>query len=709
MASRILTKNSFFFSISCSQTPVEIQGFSFLPEKINMISLDTETTGLWFKHGCQVFAVGIYDGETDYTANVLVDPLTRQRKRDFRQGTLKNIKDKFFNADLVCMHNSNFDLKGLVDLGIIHASDPGRPEFWDRIMDTTILSHLHHNTDKRSLKELSRQYLDVDYTEETELDDIVKMCRNYVRSKFPHWCIAENTPRHKTLIPAGKSSSWFKMDMWLPELLFETTPKQALHEYFNRDKNKPFNIDKLRTVLINYLKADCRYTYELAETMMANVLDVHGDKTEELLNINNQIRHIIWKMENTGIVLHSRELKDAVNVCEESIKAYHSKCSEISGLTDFTPNNLKELLYRQWEIPCPKKTKKGNESTDAKVLIDLKTECDENEFAQGSEFLAYLMALRKTTKKLEYIQSYIRASKATDNKTLYIYPSVNCVGTDTLRLSSNDPNEQNISKTQNPFEDSFADVSALMENSPHLRSLFGPPDGFWWLSNDYSQLQLRIFAVVTNEEEMIDKLNKGYDAHDITARRIFGIPDSQQPSKLQRRIAKNVNFGFIFGASPKKIEQTAGVAGLWDTVTEMFPNAHAFIEQIKHEIKGNDYVRTLGGYPLDVPLRLNEWRGTMEKAAHAAVCYIIQGSEGVIVKRAMRYCDDYLSQYYPQGRIAMQVHDEINFELPTKFPKKHARELKSQMERAAEEYGVYAPVNSEVIFRNWSNGKELIL
>ena len=208
---------------------------------------------------------------------------------------------------------------------------------------------------------------------------------------------------------------------------------------------------------------------------------------------------------------------------------------------------------------------------------------------------------------------------------------------------------------------------------------------------------------------MVDKLNKGYDAHDITARRIFDLADKATPTKTQRRIAKNVNFGVLFGASPKKIEQTAGMPGLWDLVTEMLPKVHSYIEHIKQEIKENPCVFTLGGYPLDVPLKINKWKGTMEKAAHAAVCYIVQGSEGVIVKRAMRLCDDYLTQYYPEGRIAMQVHDEINFEMPARFPRKHASRLKELMEQAATEYGVSAPVNTELVTHSWSRGKELVL
>jgi DNA polymerase I-like protein with 3'-5' exonuclease and polymerase domains len=671
-----------------------------------MISIDTETTGLWFKHGCETFAVGMYDGSEFKSADVPINPLTRTRKTPFRQGVIQLLRKRITDADLVCMHNSNFDLKALCNIGVINEQEPSTPDFWERIVDTTILSHLHHNTDDRSLKDLSKQYLGVDYASEKKLDSLISKCRSFVRSRAPEWWIADKVRRHPSLIPASKSSRWGKMDMWLPEAVRSSFSVKELEAYFCYDKKirNDFNIDTLRTAIIDYLREDCVYTYELAQGMFASLVEQHGADVEQLIEINNQVRHVVWKMETTGLTLHNSEWSDAVDVCRANISHLSKLCTDSSGLTEFTPNNLKWLLYDQWGIPCPKQTKTGGDSTDADTLIKLKQECDDNDFEPGSVFLRYLLAQKKYVKKLEFLESYRRASVSGK-----IYPSMNIVGTKTTRFSSSDPNEQNISKVQNPFEDSFEDVSVLLEDSPHLRGVFGPANGYWWLSNDYNQLQLRIAAVVMQDEEMIDKLNNGYDAHDITARRIFELSDKAATSKAQRRIAKNVNFGVLFGESPKNIEKKTGMPGLWNRVIEMMPKVHNYIEQIKQEIKDNPCVYTLGGYPLDVPLKINKWKGTMEKAAHAAVCYIIQGSEGVIVKRAMCLCDDYLTQYYPEGRIAMQVHDEINFEMPARFPRKHAVRLKELMEQAALEYNVSAPVNTELVTHSWSKGKELVL
>jgi DNA polymerase-1 len=160
-------------------------------------------------------------------------------------------------------------------------------------------------------------------------------------------------------------------------------------------------------------------------------------------------------------------------------------------------------------------------------------------------------------------------------------------------------------------------------------------------------------------------------------------------------------FGVLFGASERKIDATAGQPGMYKLLLSLFPSAHAFIEETKLSINQIGYVETLGGYPLELKSHVNKWTGREEKAAHAGVNYIIQGAEGVIVKHAMKLCDDYLISEYPQGRIALQVHDELIFEFPCNPPKKHVFALTNLMESAAEKYGIIAPVEADVCFGPW--------
>lgn len=239
--------------------------------------------------------------------------------------------------------------------------------------------------------------------------------------------------------------------------------------------------------------------------------------------------------------------------------------------------------------------------------------------------------------------------------------------------------------------------------------VFGPAKGRVWYSYDYNQLQLRIFAHVSGEDGMVKAFAEGWDAHNFVASEIF---KTEKPTKLQRRIAKNVNFGFIFGAQPAKVEVTAGVPGLWDTVVKLFPNAHKFMDATKKLVKKQGYVNTMGGYRLYLPLVRNRYNGRVEPKHYAGVCYIVQGTEGEIVKDAMVRVNGQLSGM-PDHNLIMQVHDELVFDMPAKEPAclrtNTLRILQSEMNLAGNRYGVVTKVNCELITTSWADGKALKL
>jgi len=659
-----------------------------------MISIDTETTGLWFTHGCQTFAIGIYNGEDVATITRSIDPKTRSREIEF-DDTTKDVIRRSFDDGLVCMHNSQFDIEALVEAGVFNRLEPTVPEFWEKIVDTTILSHLNHNTDDRSLKKLTPKYLDIPYESEDLMNVLVNKARMFVRTRRPDWVLAnEHTPQLK---PAGTNPKWWKSDMWLPYHLYIEFSEKELTDY-------GISYHDCRDILKEYLTDDCRNTYDLAQTLLQNVIDDYGDDVPKFLTVNNQILHVIYKMKLNGTGIHKKELDDAIDTCNEWIGKLTQETERMCGVKSITDNKLRTIIFDHYGYSSEGVVQKQTgPSVDANTLITLKRNGSESK--EADKFLTRIMALKKYDKKLGYLTNFKKSMLRGK-----VYTNYHIVGTNTLRMSAKNPPLQTVSKATNPFEDEFDDITELLEQSPPLRSVFGPSEnGRWWLCNDYSQLQLRIFAVVTDEQDMIKAFERGWDAHDYTARRIFNLSDLIKPSSGQRRIAKNVNFGFIFGASPKKIELTSGMPGLWDTVCEMFPNAHDFIQYQKELLKKGQPVRTLGGYPLDVPMKESKWGGGPAKAAHAAVCFIVQGSEGEIVKKAMRDCDDYLTSDYPAGYLTVQVHDEVIFDMPSRFPKKHAVKLRKLMEEAALSYGVVAPVNSEVCVHSWNKGKELIL
>lgn len=646
-----------------------------------MLTVDTETTGLHFHHGATTFAIGAYDGTKFRAQSLPVHVRDRSRIGGFDSVFGKHIR----NADLVVCHNLGFDCRAMVEAGIFDPDEPRHADFWNNKLDTTELAHLHCSVDRLALDYLSKQYLGHEYHEDDLLITTVNRCRSLVRRLKLGWAIADDKCSHPAVQASSRSSSHNRMDFWLPAAVLKHIPLSDRPDLPD---------DLLRSVLTRYLKADCVNTHELAQLLFALLTERHKDDLERLLSINRGIAHVVYKMEADGVCVNQSELDTAIQSCEHWISTLTQKAYELSGLDKLTNDTLRGMLFDDWQLQPISLTEKGCPQVNADSLLKMR-----DQVQQGSkqfQFLGVELSRRKYGKKLEYLKTYLNS--VCSGK---LHPNFNKTGTSTTRFSSSNPNIQQVSKAGNPYEEDAPDIARYLRYSPSLRSCFGPGSGHWWLDCDYSQLQLRIFAFVTNEQEMIDAFDRGWDAHDYVARRIFGVRDTDTPTKAQRRIAKNVNFGFIFGASPKKIEKTAGIPGLWDTVLRLFPNAHAFIEQTKQTIAETGFVETVGAYPLALRDSFNPRTGRWEKAAHAGVNYIVQGAEGVIVKRAMRLCDDYFVSEYPEGRIVLQCHDELVFEMPARFPKRHCWALCELMEQAAAEYGIKAPVDPELCMSRW--------
>ena len=655
-----------------------------------MLAFDTETTGLAFQLGCTTFAIGVYDGSKYRSQTIPINPQTRSREKEFS----KSLRATFDAADLLVAHNVRFDVKALCEAKLYDWQEPCEESFWNRFVDTGVLAHLYCSTDATALDNLTKKYLGRDYATESALVKTVDRCRGFVRRQNLGWDIGSNEGKHPSFKACKKNTQWNRTDYWLPAAILQQVPSSA----------RPNISDiELNTVLSQYLRADVVNTFELAEFYFYELTERYADTPDrltELLSVNRQIEHVLWKIELKGVWVRQRQLTEAIDACEHYINLLSKSCQELSGIEEITDAKLRVLFFDKWGMEPVKQTKGGQGSVDAPTLLALHS--SSQKLSTQHTFLGRYLALKKYQKKLQFLSTY---KNVTCNG--FLNPSFKSVGTTTTRMSSENPNIQQVTKASNPYEEDAPDIAEWLRASPSMRSVFGPAPGMWWLDCDYSQLQLRIFAAITNEQEMMDAFDKGWDAHDFVARKIFGVKDSDSPTKAQRRIAKNVNFGFVFGASPKKIEQTAGVKGLWSTVTSLFPNAHAFIEETKKTIAQRGYIETNGGYPLELKDAINPYTGRMEKAAHAGVNYIVQGTEGVIVKRAMKLCDDYMVNEFPQGRIVLQCHDELVFEAPKYFPKKHVWNLTDLMEQAAADYGVKAPVEPELVTTCWDKSVKI--
>lgn len=658
-----------------------------------MLAFDTETTGLFLRNGSTTFSIGVYDGETFKHNTTAIVPTTRMRSWEFKRDKLRPVFDA---AELLVAHNAQFDVRALCEAGVYDWEEPTSAVFWERIVDTQHLAHVASSIDSMALDNLTAKYLGREYPEDEQLVKVVNKCRTLVRKHYKDWIIAEarQSSRHKPFLGCGRGTNWTRMDFWLPAAVLRGVPASLRPELPD---------DLLSRVCSNYLKADCVNTYDLASHLFAELTAKYSN-IEELLAINREVQHIVFKMYVEGLHVRKAQLLYAADVCAANTERLMQNVHKVSSLEKITDATVRELLFEKWNLKPIAKTPGGQPKVDAATLLHLHCAAADKVGKHTSpqnesvfRFTGDFLACKKYAKKRTSLLSYLHNCGANGNINIDLNPT----GTSTTRFSSSNPGVQNIAKAGNPYEDDAEYIADRLAESPSVRSVFGPPEGKWWIAADYSQLQLRIFAHVTQEQEMIDAFAAGWDAHDFVARKIFNTPEGEKPTKAQRRIAKNVNFGFIFGASPKKIEKTAGIPGLWDTVLALFPNAHSFIEETKQQINRDGIVRTMGDYPLTLKLQVNKWNGNIEPAAHAGVNYIVQGSEGVIVKRAMRLCDDYLSSEFPEGRIVLQVHDELVFEMPARFPKRHAFALANCMEQAAKDYGLHAPVEPELIVRQW--------
>lgn len=667
-----------------------------------MIVIDTETTGLWWQHNTKTFAIGVYDGDFQ-SYYVPVSPFTREPEEEFPQHLKEKIRH-WFKSEPIILQNANFDIKALCSAGVFHWKAPNNPDFWENVVELSHLVHLNDSRDARSLslKKLVPKYLNTPYSSVGELDRIVNRCRAFVRNRDRRWRIASKT--HTPL----STGYWCKSDMWLPAALLRYwEDEEELIKHFKED------YPLLEKILEPYLEEDCRYTYTLGSGFLSRLLeDTSLQRLESCLSMNRQVMHVIWKMETQGIPIKVEELNAAISNCKACIKECNDNACIAAEIEDtkFTPTLKKELLFNKFNlIPISYTEKTGTPQVDHKSLVELRKQ--EGIPQKADQFLMWDITRSKYETKLKYLQSYHRAIQHSKNVPYFLrgqwalFPSLKATGTGTTRFSSNNPNSQNIEKSGGSSS-SDEEVASLITKVKSLRRIFGPPAGRWWFPIDYSQLQLRIFAAATQDPTLLKSFEEGKDYHDFMAHVIFNLPESKKPTPFQRTRAKNVNFGFIFGAGEKKIDATAGKPGLYKYLLDCFPNVKDFLKATQDLIKTEGLVYTLGGYPLRIPLKETRW-GTVEYAAHMGVNYIIQGTEGEIVKRAMGETDKIISNH--GGRLVMQIHDELVFDLPSHTDPHLVRSICTAMEGAGLHYGVNTPVDVDVCYANLSERESFLL
>lgn len=378
----------------------------------------------------------------------------------------------------------------------------------------------------------------------------------------------------------------------------------------------------------------------LAEELRKNSLE------EVFQNIEMPLMPVLARMERNGVVLDTDTLKEVENDFTLRLQTLEKDIYELAGheFTINSPRQVGEVLFGELKLSEKvKKTKSGQYSTSEEVLRDL-----HSKHPIVQKILDY-RGLRKL------LSTYVEAlPKLINPVTGHIHTSFNQAVTATGRLSSSNPNLQNI--------------PVRGEDGREIRKAFIPEAGEIFFSADYSQIELRIMAHLSGDEHMIEAFNAGHDVHAATAARIFH-KDIKDISKDERRKAKTANFGIIYGISAFGLAERMDVSRteakeLIDSYFEMYPKIKDYISKAVDTAREKGYIETEFGrrrYLPDINSRNAVVRGYAERNAVNAP---IQGTAADIIKIAMIRVQQRLDAEGCKARMMLQVHDELNFSVP---------------------------------------------
>ena len=373
---------------------------------------------------------------------------------------------------------------------------------------------------------------------------------------------------------------------------------------------------------------------------------------------------VLSRMERRGVLIDSDALFLQSNEIANRLSELEEQAYVLAGqpFNLASTKQLQEILFDKLGLPVIQKTPKGAPSTNEEVLEEL---------AFSHELPKVLVEHRGLSKlKSTYTD---KLPQMVNPQTGRVHTSYHQAVTATGRLSSSDPNLQNI-----PIRN---------EEGRRIRQAFIAREGFTVVAADYSQIELRIMAHLSQDQGLINAFTQGKDIHRSTAAEIFGVALDEVTSE-QRRNAKAINFGLIYGMSAFGLSRQLGIGradaqSYMDLYFKRYPGVQTFMHDIREKAKAQGYVETLFGRRLYLP-DINSSNGMRRKAAErVAINAPMQGTAADIIKRAMIQLDQKL-QNDPNIAMIMQVHDELVFEVRSEKVAFYSELIKTQMESAAD-------------------------
>ncbi|MFA4742240.1 DNA polymerase I [Vibrio vulnificus] len=414
-----------------------------------------------------------------------------------------------------------------------------------------------------------------------------------------------------------------------------------------------------------YAAEDADVTLRLHNRLFANI-----EQDEKLNAIYQEIEvplvPVLSRMERTGVLIDDMKLSAQSQEIAVRLGELEQKAYEIAGqpFNMNSPKQLQTILFEQMGLPVIKKTPSGTPSTAEEVLQELALD-----YPLPSVIMEYrgLAKLKSTyTDKLPKM-----INPHTGRVHTYYHQAVTATG----RLSSTDPNLQNI-----PIRN---------EEGRRIRQAFVAPHGYKILAVDYSQIELRIMAHLSGDQALLDAFQQGKDIHAATAAEIMGV-SIEQVSSEQRRRAKAVNFGLIYGMSAFGLAKQLGIPrgeaqAYMDKYFERYPGVMQYMEDTRSNAAQHGYVETIFGRRLHLPEITSRNVMRRKAAERAAINAPMQGTAADIIKKAMLLVDQWI-QEEGNGRVKllMQVHDELVFEVEESCLTEIESKVQQLMESAAQ-------------------------
>ena len=478
--------------------------------------------------------------------------------------------------------------------------------------DAEIAGYNLNPTDKNTLEEMSKKYVDIDIDE-------------YMSNEFDN--------------QKEKSSDQINL---FDNINKENADIEKKEKYYNA--LVCYCIAKLEKVTIKKLE-------EVGSLALFN-------------NIEMPLVPILAQMQFNGMLVDEQELKDFGKTLKEQLdtltKEIYSLCGEEFNINSH--QQLGRILFEKLKLPVYKKTKNGY-TTDVEVLEKLK-----GEHPVIEKILEYRTLTKLNSTYVEGLIPYVNP------KTNKIHSSFHQTITATGRISSTDPNLQNI--------------PTRAELGKQIRKAFKPAEGNIYIDADYSQIELRVLAHISQDENMIYAFKHGEDIHKQAASKVFNIP-IEEVTKEQRSSAKAVNFGIVYGISDFGLANQIGVSNkkakeYINQYLEKYSGIKHFMDDIVESAKEKGYVETLFGRRRYIPEIRSTNYMVRQFGSRVAMNTPIQGTAADIMKIAMINVDKTLKEQKINGKIVLQIHDELLLEVSKEHKEQAKKILKECMEKAME-------------------------